>query len=81
MTESQPIAVSDVLKYLTQALRCHTIGKTYEIGGPDVLLSSHALLRARERAQTADADRPYTLPRVYRRIAHLVTPSRPESRG
>lgn len=37
-TESQPVAISDVLYWLMQCLRVpETVGKTLEIGGPDVL--------------------------------------------
>jgi uncharacterized protein YbjT (DUF2867 family) len=44
-TESQPIAVSDVITYLADALEeARTIGRTLDIGGPDVVTYS-ALMR------------------------------------
>lgn len=37
-TESQPVAITDVLHWLVRCLDCpETIGRTLEIGGPDVL--------------------------------------------
>ncbi|NHN43380.1 NAD(P)H-binding protein [Halorubellus sp. JP-L1] len=49
-TPCQPIAVSDVVGYLTGVLtRPHTAGETYEIGGPEVLTYREMLER------TADA--------------------------
>ena len=54
-TESQPIAVRNVLHYLTTCLSVpETIGRTLEIGGPDVL-TYDALLRimAEERGLRA----------------------------
>lgn len=49
-TPCQPIAVSDVVGYLTGVLaRPHTAGETYEVGGPEVLTYREMLTR------TADA--------------------------
>lgn len=37
-TRTQPIALADVVRYLTESLEVpETIGRTYEIGGPEVL--------------------------------------------
>ena len=48
-TPCQPIAVSDVVGYLTGVLsRPHTAGETYEIGGPDVLTYREMLERTAE---------------------------------
>jgi len=48
-TPCQPIAVSDVVGYLTGILsRPHTAGETYEIGGPEVLTYREMLERTAE---------------------------------
>jgi uncharacterized protein YbjT (DUF2867 family) len=48
-TPCQPIAVSDVVGYLTGVLtRPHTAGETYEIGGPEVLTYREMLERTAE---------------------------------
>lgn len=77
MTRSQPIAVSDVLKYLTQALAmAQTAGKTYEIGGPDVL-SYRELMLGYARARGLKRQMlivPYFTPRLSSYWVHLVTP-------
>jgi len=58
-TPCQPIAVSDVVGYLTGVLaRPHTAGDTYEIGGPEVLTYREML----ERTAEAMGKRLYVLP-------------------
>ena len=54
-TRTQPIGLRDVIKYLVGALELPaTAGKTYDIGGPDVmsyeqLLKTHAQVLGRRR--------------------------------
>ena len=48
-TRSQPIAIRDVLKYLSGVLlKKETFGKAYDIGGPDVLTYKEMLLQFAE---------------------------------
>ncbi len=77
-TESQPIAIRDVLFYLIEALAVpETVGKTIDIGGPDVL--SYADLM-REMASAIGLKRrlvipvPVLTPRLSSLWIHLVTP-------
>jgi len=77
-TESQPIAVRDVLHYLIAALETSaTTGKTLDIGGPDVwsydrLMRETALaLRVRRRLVIRV---PVLTPRLSSLWIHLVTP-------
>lgn len=77
-TESQPIAIRDVLFYLIEALKVpETIGQTIDIGGPDVL--SYADLM-REMASALGLRRrlvipvPVLTPRLSSLWIHLVTP-------
>lgn len=77
-TESQPIAVRDVLFYLIEALKVpETVGRTIDIGGPDVL--SYADLM-REMASALGLRRrlvipvPVLTPRLSSLWIHLVTP-------
>lgn len=77
-TESQPIAIRDVLFYLIEALKVpETRGKTLDIGGPDVL--SYADLM-REMASALGLRRrlvipvPILTPRLSSLWIHLVTP-------
>lgn len=77
-TESQPIAVRNVLHYLTTCLSVpETIGRTLEIGGPDVL-TYDALLRimAEERGLRRRLIVPVPLltPFLSSLWIHLVTP-------
>ena len=77
-TECQPIAVRNVLLYLTACLECpETIGRTLDIGGPDVI-TYHDLLRI-----TADelglmrrviVPVPVLTPKLSSYWIHLVTP-------
>lgn len=49
-TECQPIAIDDVIAYLTGVLENpETAGETYEIGGPDVLTYAEMLKTTREQ--------------------------------
>ena len=77
-TESQPIAIRNVLGYLTSCLRVpETIGRTLDIGGPEVL--SYAKL-LRIMAEERDLPRrvvipvPVLTPRLSSLWIHLVTP-------
>jgi len=77
-TECQPIAVRNVVQYLVDALdRAETIGKTLDIGGPDVV-SYRELMRI--MAEERGLGRRYVLPvpvltpRLSSLWIHLVTP-------
>lgn len=77
-TECQPIAVDNVLHYLTEALTVEaTIGQTLDIGGPEVL-SYRAILQqmARELGLRARliVPVPVLTPRLSSWWIHLVTP-------
>ncbi len=77
-TQSQPIAVRDVLYYLIAALETpQTAGKTLDIGGPDVWTYAHIM---REMAAALNLRRrlviavPVLTPRLSSLWIHLVTP-------
>jgi uncharacterized protein YbjT (DUF2867 family) len=76
-THCQPIAISDVLAYLIQALdRPQTAGKVYDIGGSDILtyrdlMLEYAKLRGLRRAIIVV---PFFTPRLSSYWIHLVTP-------
>lgn len=77
-TESQPIAVRDVLHYLIAALEAPaTTGRTIDIGGPDVWSYSEVM---REMARALGLRRrlvipvPVLTPRLSSLWIHLVTP-------
>lgn len=79
-TESQPIAIRDVLHYLIAALENPaTIGKTLDIGGPDVWSYARVM---REMASALGLQRrlvfpvPVLTPRLSSLWIHLVTPLR-----
>lgn len=77
-TESQPIAIGNVLHYLTECLNVPaTIGGTFDIGGPDVL-SYRALMRVMTRAlgltRRIIISVPLLTPRLSSGWIHLVTP-------
>lgn len=79
-TESQPIAVRDVLFYLVAALEApETIGETIDIGGPEVWSYSRVM---REMAFALGLRRrlvipvPVLTPRLSSLWIHLVTPLR-----
>ncbi len=77
-TQSQPIAVRDVLHYLVLALETpETAGRTLDIGGPDVWSYAHIM---REMAAALNLRRrlviavPVLSPRLSSLWIHLVTP-------
>ncbi len=77
-TESQPIAIRDVLFYLTSALDTpETIGRTIDIGGPDVwpyekiMQEMGSVLKLRRRFVIPI---PVLTPRLSSLWIHLVTP-------
>lgn len=77
-TKSQPIAISNVLTYLAECLEVpETIGRTFDIGGPDIL-TYHELMEI--YAQTARLPKrliipvPVLTPRLSSYWIHLVTP-------
>lgn len=79
-TESQPIAIRDVLHYLIAALETPaTTGRTLDIGGPDVLSYARVM---REMASALGLRRrlvipvPVLTPRLSSLWIHLVTPLR-----
>lgn len=77
-TESQPIAVRNVIHYLAQSLETpETIGRTLDIGGPDVV-SYRELMRimASERGlpRRLVIPVPVLTPRLSSLWIHLVTP-------
>jgi len=79
-TESQPIAVRDVLHYLIASLETpSTIGRTLDIGGPDVWSYARVM---REMAAALGLRRrlvipvPVLTPRLSSLWIHLVTPLR-----
>lgn len=77
-TECQPIAVGNVLQYLTRCLDLpETAGRTFDIGGPDVL-SYRELMRvmAEERGlrRRLVIPVPVLTPRLSSLWIHLVTP-------
>jgi len=78
-TESQPIAVRDVLHYLVACLTTpDTVGRTLDIGGPDILTYREVMdamsdaLRLRRRAILPV---PVLTPRLSSLWIHLVTPT------
>lgn len=76
-TRCQPIAVDDVLAYLVGALeRPRTAGRTYDIGGADVLSYRDLIHRyARVRGlKRLIVNVPYFTPRLSSYWVHLVTP-------
>jgi uncharacterized protein YbjT (DUF2867 family) len=59
-TECQPIAIDDVVRYLVGLLdEPETAGRTFEIGGPDVMTYREVLART---AEIATGRRPFILP-------------------
>ena len=77
-TESQPIAIRNVLGYLTSCLRVPaTIGRTLDIGGPEIL-SYATLMRimAEERGLPRRVVMPVPVltPRLSSLWIHLITP-------
>jgi len=77
-TESQPIAVNNVLEYLVQALEVEeAVGRVLDIGGPEVL-SYRELMQAMARAlrlpKRLVIPVPVLTPRLSSLWIHLVTP-------
>ncbi len=77
-TECQPIAIRNVLAYLIQCLDTpETIGRTLDIGGPDVL-TYHQLIRTFEKVRGLPRrwiiPVPVLTPRLSSWWIHLVTP-------
>lgn len=77
-TECQPIAIRDVLHYLTACLQSPaTVGRTLDIGGPDVL-SYREMMRIMAEARGLPPRLilpvPVLTPRISSLWIHLVTP-------
>lgn len=76
-TRTQPIGLRDVIKYLVGALELPaTVGKTYDIGGPDVmsyeqLLRTHAQVLGRKRLFFSS---PFSNISFFAGITSLLTP-------
>jgi uncharacterized protein YbjT (DUF2867 family) len=77
-TESQPIAVRNVIHYLVECLGVpETIGKTLDIGGPDVLTYRalmHSMAKALGLRKRLVIPVPVLTPRLSSLWIHLVTP-------
>jgi uncharacterized protein YbjT (DUF2867 family) len=77
-TESQPIAVADVLHYLVACLSCpQTVGRTLDIGGPDILTYRQlmdAMSDALGLRRRLILPVPVLTPRLSSLWIHLVTP-------
>lgn len=77
-TECQPIAIRDVLHYLVQSLETpETVGKTLDIGGPEVLQYRellHTMADARGLSRRVMIPVPLLTPRLSSYWIQLVTP-------
>jgi uncharacterized protein YbjT (DUF2867 family) len=77
-TESQPIAIDNVLTYLVDCLRVReTVGRTLDIGGPDVVSYRDlmdVMARARGLRPRVIVPVPVLSPRLSSLWLHLVTP-------
>ena len=76
-SEAQPIAIRDVLSYLTAALDCpESVGRVIEIGGASRLTYAQMLLEyAKERGLKRRLARtPFYAPRLSAYWVHMVTP-------
>ena len=76
-TRCQPIAIANVLDYLTLALRePGSIGRTLEIGGPDVLSYREMMLgyASARRLRRILVPLPVLTPRLSSLFIHLITP-------
>jgi uncharacterized protein YbjT (DUF2867 family) len=76
-TRSQPIAIDDVLAYLVGCLeQPATIGKVFDVGGPDVLTYRDMMLRfaAVEGLKRYIIDVPVLTPRLSAYWVNLMTP-------
>jgi uncharacterized protein YbjT (DUF2867 family) len=74
-TPTQPIALADVVRYLA-AMRGRALGKTFDVGGPEVLTYGDMIRRvARIRGrQPRIVEVPVLSPRLSSYWLHLVTP-------
>jgi uncharacterized protein YbjT (DUF2867 family) len=78
-TPTQPIALADVIRYLTGVVgRQEAVGESYDIGGPEVLAYGEMIERiARMRGRRARiVTVPVLSPRLSSYWLHLVTPVR-----
>jgi uncharacterized protein YbjT (DUF2867 family) len=77
-TKSQPIAISNVLRYLAGCLEVpDTIGRTFDIGGPDILTYHELMEIYAEEARLPKRfiiTVPVLTPRLSSYWIHLVTP-------
>lgn len=77
-TKIQPIAIRDVIAYLTGCLFCtETAGRTFDIGGPEVLTyreMMHQYAQARGLAQRSIVSVPFLTPLLSAYWVDLVTP-------
>ncbi|MBI1335383.1 MAG: DUF2867 domain-containing protein [Phycisphaera sp.] len=77
-TESQPIAVRDVLRYLSACLdHPETLGQTLDIGGPDIVTYRqmiHVMAHALRLRRRVILPVPLLTPRLSSLWVHLVTP-------
>lgn len=77
-TKIQPIAVKDVLAYLTGCLlNTRTAGQTFDIGGPDILtyrIMMHQYAEARGLAKRVIISVPFLSPRLSSYWVDFVTP-------
>ncbi|HEX4017449.1 MAG TPA: NAD(P)H-binding protein [Frankiaceae bacterium] len=75
-TKAQPVAIADVVRYLTAALeRPETAGEVYEIGGPEIMtyeVAMHRVARARHRPLVI-VPVPLLTPKLSSRWLALVT--------
>ncbi len=78
LTQSQPIAIRNVLYYLTHCLEePATIGRSYDIGGPDVLTYRdlvHTYAREAGLRQRIVVPLSFMSPSIAAQIIHFVTP-------
>ena len=77
-TESQPIAINDVLQYLIQCLeKEETIGQTFDIGGPEILSYRNLMKIYAEEAKIWKRliiPVPVLTPRLSSYWVHFITP-------
>jgi uncharacterized protein YbjT (DUF2867 family) len=75
-TKAQPVAIADVIRYLIAALSLpETVGKTYEIGGPEILTYEKAMHRVAQlqKRPLLMVPVPLLTPRLSSRWLALVT--------
>ena len=77
-TESQPIAINDVLEYLSKCLeKEETIGQTFDIGGPEILSYRNLMKIYAEQAKIWKRlviPVPVLTPRLSSYWVHFITP-------